>query len=291
MIEPSLDELVPYIDWSPYFMTWELAGKFPQILEDEVVGEAATALWQDTQERLAWLIEDGRLQAKGVVGIWPANRLGTDDIRLYTSPNREIALADLHHLRQQAPKPDDLSPNLCLADYVAPAGFEDYVGGFAVTSGLNLESILEDFPNDDFNQIMIKALADRFAEAFAEYLHQRVRRDFWGYAADESMDKEALIKERYQGIRPAPGYPACPEHSEKETLFRLLNVTGNTGISLTESYAMSPAAAVSGWYFSHPEARYFGVGKIDEDQVRDYATRKNLTLEEAKTRLQPLLSD
>ena len=291
VIEPSLDELVPYIDWSPYFMTWELAGKFPQILEDEVVGEAATALWQDTQERLAWLIEDRRLQAKGVVGIWPANRLGTDDIRLYTSPNREIALADLHHLRQQAPKPDDLSPNLCLADYVAPAGFEDYVGGFAVTSGLNLESILEDFPNDDFNQIMIKALADRFAEAFAEYLHQRVRRDFWGYAADESMDKEALIKERYQGIRPAPGYPACPEHSEKETLFRLLNVTGNTGISLTESYAMSPAAAVSGWYFSHPEARYFGVGKIDEDQVRDYATRKSLTLKEAKTRLQPLLSD
>ena len=291
VIEPSLDELVPYIDWSPYFMTWELAGKFPQILEDEVVGEAATALWQDTQERLAWLIEDRRLQAKGVVGIWPANRLGTDDIRLYTSPNREIALADLHHLRQQAPKPDDLSPNLCLADYVAPAGIEDYVGGFAVTSGLNLESILEDFPNDDFNQIMIKALADRFAEAFAEYLHEKVRQDFWGYAADEEMDKEALIKERYQGIRPAPGYPACPEHSEKETLFRLLNVTGNTGISLTESYAMSPAAAVSGWYFSHPEARYFGVGKIDEDQVRDYATRKNLTLKEAKTRLQPLLSD
>ena len=165
------------------------------------------------------------------------------------------------------------------------------MGGFAVTSGLNLESILEDFPNDDFNQIMIKALADRFAEAFAEYLHEKVRQDFWGYAADEEMDKEALIKERYQGIRPAPGYPACPEHSEKETLFQLLDATRRTGISLTESYAMSPAAAVSGWYFSHPEARYFGVGKIDEDQVRDYATRKNLTLEEAKTRLQPLLSD
>ena len=291
VIEPSLDELVPYIDWSPYFMTWELAGKFPQILEDEVVGEAATALWQDTQERLAWLIEDGRLQAKGVVAFWPANRLGTDDIRLYASESRDTPLADLHHLRQQAPKPDDLSPNLCLADYVAPAGIEDYVGGFAVTSGLNLESILEDFPNDDFNQIMIKALADRFAEAFAEYLHEKVRQDFWGYAADEEMDKEALIKERYQGIRPAPGYPACPEHSEKETLFQLLDATRRTGISLTESYAMSPAAAVSGWYFSHPEARYFGVGKIDEDQVRDYATRKNLTLEEAKTRLQPLLSD
>ena len=291
VIEPSLDELVPYIDWSPYFMTWELAGKFPQILEDEVVGEAATALWQDTQERLAWLIEDGRLQAKGVTGIWPANRLGTDDIRLYASESRDTPLADLHHLRQQAPKPDDLSPNLCLADYVAPAGIEDYVGGFAVTSGLNLESILEDFPNDDFNQIMIKALADRFAEAFAEYLHERVRQDFWGYAADEEMDNEALIKERYQGIRPAPGYPACPEHSEKETLFRLLDATRNTGISLTESFAMSPAAAVSGWYFSHPEARYFGVGKIDEDQLNDYAKRKAIPLEKAQGLLRTSLSD
>ena len=291
VVEPSLADLVPYIDWSPYFMTWELAGKFPQILEDEVVGEAATSLWQDTQERLAWLIEDGRLQAKGVVGIWPANRLETDDIRLYTSESRDTPLADLHHLRQQAPKPDDLSPNLCLADYVAPAGIEDYVGGFAVTSGLNLEAILEDFPNDDFNQIMIKALADRFAEAFAEFLHERVRQELWGYAADEALDKDALIKERYQGIRPAPGYPACPEHSEKETLFHLLDATTNTGISLTESYAMSPAAAVSGWYFSHPEARYFGVGKIDDDQVRDYAARKALPLDQAKGRLQPLLSD
>jgi 5-methyltetrahydrofolate--homocysteine methyltransferase len=237
------------------------------------------------------LIEDGRLQAKGVVGIWPANRLETDDIRLYTSESRDTPLADLHHLRQQAPKPDDLSPNLCLADYVAPAGIEDYVGGFAVTSGLNLEAILEDFPNDDFNQIMIKALADRFAEAFAEFLHERVRQELWGYAADEALDKDALIKERYQGIRPAPGYPACPEHSEKETLFHLLDATTNTGISLTESYAMSPAAAVSGWYFSHPEARYFGVGKIDDDQVRDYAARKALPLDQAKGRLQPLLSD
>jgi 5-methyltetrahydrofolate--homocysteine methyltransferase len=291
VIEPSLDELVPYIDWSPYFMTWELAGKFPQILRDEVVGEAATALWQDTQERLTWLIEDGRLQAKGVVGIWPANRLGADDIRLYTSENRDTTLADLYHLRQQAPKPDDLSPNLCLADYVAPEGIKDYVGGFAVTSGLNLESILEDFPNDDFNQIMIKALADRFAEAFAEFLHEKVRRDFWGYAADEEMDKDALIKERYRGIRPAPGYPACPEHSEKETLFQLLDATNKTGISLTESYAMSPAAAVSGWYFSHPDARYFGVGKIDEDQLIDYAERKAIPLEKARRLLQPSLSD
>ncbi|NCF43379.1 MAG: methionine synthase [Proteobacteria bacterium] len=291
VIQPSLEQLVPYIDWSPYFMTWELAGKFPQILTDEVVGEAATSLWQDTQERLAWLIDDGRLTAKGVVGIWPANRLGKDDIRLYTSEARTDTLADLYHLRQQTPKPDDLSPNLCLADYVAADGISDYVGGFAVTSGINLETILEDFPNDDFNQIMLKALADRFAEAFAEYLHQRVRQEIWGYADDETLDNESLIKERYRGIRPAPGYPACPEHSEKETLFQLLNAQALTGIELTQSYAMSPAAAVSGWYFSHPEARYFGVGKIDDDQVADYRERKGLSDDEARLRLQPLLSE
>lgn len=291
VIEPNLEELVPFIDWSPYFMTWELAGKFPQILEDKVVGEAATALWHDTQERMAWLIADGRLKAKGVTGIWPANKLNDDDIRLYNAEDRESPLADLYHLRQQAPKPNDLSPNLCLSDYVAPKGINDYVGGFAVTSGLNLESVLEDFPNDDFNQIMIKALADRLAEAFAEYLHRKIRREIWGYKADEELNHDGLIKERYQGIRPAPGYPACPEHSEKETLFRLLDASANTGITLTESYAMSPAASVSGWYFSHPEARYFGVGKIDDDQLRDYAARTGSTIETAALRLQPMLSD
>ena len=291
VIEPSLEELLPFIDWSPYFMTWELAGKFPNILEDEVVGEAATALWHDTQERLGWLIADGRLSAKGVLGFWPANRLGNDDIRLYTCEKRSTPLADLCHLRQQAPKPDDLSPNLCLADYVAPEGIADYVGGFAVCCGGNLEEILADFPNDDFNQIMIKALADRFAEAFAEYLHCKVRRHYWGYASSEELDNEALIKERYQGIRPAPGYPACPEHSEKETLFELLDATDLAGIELTESYAMYPAASVSGWYFSHPDARYFGVGKIDEDQLADYAERKGLDLALARQRLQPVLSD
>jgi 5-methyltetrahydrofolate--homocysteine methyltransferase len=184
-----------------------------------------------------------------------------------------------------------LSPNLCLADYVAPEGIADYVGGFAVCCGGNLEEILADFPNDDFNQIMIKALADRFAEAFAEYLHCKVRRHYWGYASSEELDKEALIKERYQGIRPAPGYPACPEHSEKETLFELLDATDLAGIELTESYAMYPAASVSGWYFSHPDARYFGVGKIDEDQLMDYAERKGLDLASARQRLQPVLSD
>ena len=291
VVEPSLGELLPFVDWSPYFMTWELAGKFPNILEDEVVGEAATALWSETQERLQWLIADGRLRAKGVLGIWPANRLGDDDIRLYTCEERSTVLADLCHLRQQAPKPDDLSPNLCLADYVAPQGTADYVGGFAVSCGNNIEDILADFPNDDFNQIMIKALADRFAEAFAEYLHSRVRREFWGYANTEDFDNEALIKERYRGIRPAPGYPACPEHSEKETLFKLLDATNLAGIELTESYAMYPAAAVSGWYFSHPEARYFGVGKIDEDQLSDYATRKGIAIDVARQRLQPVLPD
>ena len=290
VLTPSLEELVPLIDWSPYFMTWELAGKFPNILQDEIVGEAARNLWQDTQERLQWLIDDGRLQTRGIIGIWPANRLNTDDIRLYTTEDRQTPLADLCHLRQQAPKPDDLSPNLCLADYVAPEG-ADYLGGFAVTAGIHMNDVLADFPNDDFNQIMIKALADRFAEAFAEYAHRMVRQEIWGYASDENLDNEQLIKEKYQGIRPAPGYPACPEHSEKETLFDLLDATEKTGITLTESYAMSPAAAVSGWYFSHPEARYFGVGKIDEDQVRDYAKRKGLDEVTVRQRLQPLLSD
>lgn len=290
VVEPQLEDLVPLIDWTPYFMTWELAGKFPNILDDEIVGEAARQLWQDTQERLAWLLEDGRLQAKGVVGLWPANRLGSDDIRLFTDDERTTPLANLYHLRQQAPKPDDLSPNMCLADYIAPAGTADYLGGFAVTAGINLEDILADFANDDFNQIMLKALADRFAEAFAEYLHRQVRQDIWGYAQTEDLDNEQLIKERYQGIRPAPGYPACPEHSEKETLFRLLDATANTAIELTESYAMTPAAAVSGWYFSHPDARYFGVGTIDEDQLRDYAQRKGLDYADAKRLLGPNLA-
>jgi len=291
VLTPKLVDLVPLIDWSPYFMTWELAGKFPNILEDDVVGEAATTLWQDTQERLQWVIDDGRLEARGIVGIWPANRHNSDDIRLYTDEDRRTPLADLYHLRQQAPKPDDLSPNLCLADYLAPEGSADYLGGFAVTAGINLDDVLEDFPNDDFNQIMIKALADRFAEAFAEYAHRAIRREIWGYASDEALDNEQLIKEKYEGIRPAPGYPACPEHSEKETLFTLLDATAKTGITLTENYAMSPAAAVSGWYFSHPEARYFGVGKIDEDQLLDYAQRKGIDENTARQRLQPLLAD
>ena len=217
--------------------------------------------------------------------------MGDDDIRLYTCEERSTTLADLYHLRQQAPKPDDLSPNLCLADYVAPQGIADYIGGFAVSCGNNLEEILADFPNDDFSQIMIKALADRLAEAFAEYLHSRVRREFWGYADAEDFDNDALIKERYRGIRPAPGYPTCPEQSEKETRFELLDATNLAGIELTKSYARYPAAAVSGWCFSHPEARYFGVKKIYEDQLSEYAARKGLNIDIARQRLQPVLPD
>jgi 5-methyltetrahydrofolate--homocysteine methyltransferase len=194
-------------------------------------------------------------------------------------------------LRQQAPKPDDLSPNYCLADFIAPSGKDDYIGGFAVAAGENIDEILADFPDDDYNQIMIKALADRLAEAFAESLHAQIRQTYWGYASSEELGAEDLIKERYQGIRPAPGYPACPEHSEKETLFELLDATQHTDIKLTESYAMTPAAAVSGWYFSHPESRYFGVGKIDEDQLQSYAKRKSLTLDRARQLLTPNLVD
>lgn len=290
-VTPRLSELVPFIDWTPFFMTWELAGKYPKILSDEVVGEAARNLFADAQACLADLIEEGVLQAAGVVGLWPANRCDTDDITLYADETRATTLATLHHLRQQAPKPNDDAPNLCLADYVAPAGKADYLGGFAVTAGINIEQVLAKFHNDDYNQIMVKALADRLAEAFAEYLHHKVRTEYWGYASHEQLDTEDLIKEKYAGIRPAPGYPACPEHSEKEKLFELLDVTHNTGITLTESYAMLPAAAVSGWYFSHPDSRYFGVGKIDQDQVEDYAQRKGITLDAATQLLRPSLAD
>ena len=288
---PALTDLVSYIDWTPFFMTWELAGKYPAILQDDTVGEAARQLFEDAQAMLQWLIDDGRLQARGVYGLWHCNRRGTDDIELYTDESRSSTLALLHHLRQQTPKPDDNAPNLCLADYVAPPGTPDYMGGFAVTAGHNIDAVLADHDGDDYNQIMIKALADRLAEAFAEYLHAQVRTSAWGYAADEALDNDGLIAERYQGIRPAPGYPACPDHSEKSTLFGLLDATARTGIELTDSFAMSPAAAVSGWYFAHPQARYFGVGKIDRDQLTDYAGRKGLAIADAERLLRPNLAD
>ena len=290
-VAPDLSELVPFIDWTPFFMTWELAGKYPKILDDEVVGEAARNLFEDAQQMLDEICADGHIRAEGVYGLWPANRCGHDDIVVFADESRKSALATLHHLRQQSPKPDDSAPNYSLADFIAPAGTADYIGAFTVTAGLGIERALEKYPDDDYAQIMIKALADRLAEAFAEYLHHHVRTDAWGYASSEALDNEALIKERYQGIRPAPGYPACPEHSEKEKLFAMLDATAQCGVELTESFAMMPAAAVSGWYFSHPESRYFGVGKIDQDQVQDYAQRKGLDLERTAALLRPSLPD
>ncbi|MBL6716457.1 MAG: methionine synthase [Pseudomonadales bacterium] len=282
-----LDDLVPYIDWTPFFMTWELAGKFPAILTDEVVGEAATALFADAQAMLERIVTERWVEARAVFGFWPAARKGRDDVQLFTDEERSTTLATLHFLRQQTIKPDG-SANLSLADYVAPEA--DWVGGFAVTAGLGAEPRLAAFEadHDDYQSILFKALMDRLAEALAERLHERVRTTFWGYAPDERLEAEALLAERYRGIRPAPGYPACPDHTEKATLFELLNATAQ-GLSLTESFAMAPAASVSGWYFAHPEARYFGIGKIQRDQVADYAARKGLTLQEAEQWLGPNL--
>ena len=288
-----LSELVPFIDWTPFFISWDLAGKYPKILEDEIVGEAARDLFNDAQVMLDKLIEDGTLQANGVVGIWPANRVGSDDIALYSDNSRSQELARCHHLRQQLQKPGASEQLLSLADYIAPqqSGVNDYLGGFAVTTGLGAEALAQQYEQagDDYSAIMVKALADRLAEAFAEYLHQRVRREIWGYASEEALDNEALIGEKYRGIRPAPGYPACPDHTEKATLFKLLNAPGNCGMALTESFAMTPAASVSGWYFAHPDAKYFNVGKIDRDQLADIAQRKQMVPEECEKWLRPVL--
>ncbi|MBL0937495.1 MAG: methionine synthase [Gemmatimonadaceae bacterium] len=272
-----LEDLAPFIDWTPFFQTWELAGHFPAILDDEVVGEAARTLYADAQTMLHKLVTEGRIEARAAFGFWPANRVG-DDIVLWTDAGVTTPHATLHMLRQQLDKKGDGRPNYCLADFVAPAdsGIVDYVGAFAVTTGHGVEALAAEYraAHDDFNAILVQALADRLAEAFAERLHQRVRKEFWGYAPAESLDNEALIKERYQGIRPAPGYPACPDHTEKGTLFSLLDVPERAGIRLTESYAMTPAAAVSGWYFWRPECRYFGVGTVAPDQREDYDARK-----------------
>jgi 5-methyltetrahydrofolate--homocysteine methyltransferase len=287
-----LADLVPFIDWSPFFHTWELAGSYPKILDDEVVGEQARTLLRDAKAMLATLVEENWLTARAVVGFFPANRLG-DDLILYTDETRSEQLAVLHHLRQQAVKPPG-QPNYALSDFVAPvdSGAADYVGAFAVTAGLGIEKRLDAFAaqHDDYSSILLKALADRLAEAFAECLHQRVRREFWGYAPEEHFSNEQLIAEEYRGIRPAPGYPACPDHTEKSTLFRLLDAAANTGIRLTESYAMYPASSVSGWYFSHPAARYFNVGKLGRDQVEDYARRKGLDLVAVERWLAPNLA-
>ncbi|HEY6530492.1 MAG TPA: methionine synthase [Cellvibrionaceae bacterium] len=273
-----LDQLIDYIDWTPFFLSWELAGKFPDILTDSVVGEAATNLYEDAQECLNKILANKWLQANAVIGFWPATS-NNDDIDLTDTAGTE--LATLHHIRQQQEKNTADNTLFSLADFIAPhdSGKQDYIGGFVVTAGLGVDEIAGEFERkgDDYNAIMIKALADRLAEAFAEHLHQRVRREFWAYAPNESLANDALIKEQYQGIRPAPGYPACPDHTEKQTLFALLNAAENTGVTLTEHFAMFPTAAVSGWYFSHPQAKYFGVGKLAEDQIISLAKRKNIS--------------
>ncbi|WHS58459.1 methionine synthase [Pseudomonas sp. G2-4] len=292
----DLNVLAEYIDWTPFFISWDLAGKYPRILTDEVVGEAATALYADARAMLRKLIDEKLISARAVFGFWPANQVHDDDLEVYGDDGKP--LARLHHLRQQIIKTDG-KPNFSLADFVAPkdSGVTDYVGGFITTAGIGAEEVAKAYQEagDDYNSIMVKALADRLAEACAEWLHQQVRKEHWGYAQDESLDNDALIKEQYTGIRPAPGYPACPDHTEKATLFRLLDPeaselkAGRSGVFLTEHYAMFPAAAVSGWYFAHPQAQYFAVGKIDKDQVQSYTARKGQELSVTERWLSPNL--
>ncbi|MGI4749222.1 MAG: methionine synthase [Janthinobacterium lividum] len=286
-----LEELVPYIDWTPFFHTWELRGSYPKIFNDATVGSEAKKLFDDAQVLLKEIVSNKLLQANAVIGFWPANSVG-DDIELYTDETRTEVLDTIYTLRQQAEKPKG-EPYYALADFIAPktSGVADYWGGFAVTAGLGCDELVAKFEadHDDYNSIMAKALADRLAEAFAEKMHELVRRDYWGYAKDEHLSSEDMIKEKYQGIRPAPGYPACPDHTEKWTLFKLLNAEENTGMYLTESLAMMPASSVSGFYFAHPQSKYFGLGKITKDQVEDYAERKKMPVNEVERWLSPNL--
>jgi 5-methyltetrahydrofolate--homocysteine methyltransferase len=293
----DLAELVPYIDWGPFFQTWDLAGPFPAILEDEVVGEEAKKVYADAQAMLKKLVEGRWLTAHGVMGLYPANTVGDDTIELYRDEARSEVLMDWSPLRMQTVRPvvDGIKrPNRSLADFVAPrpdqGGQPDYIGMFAVTAGLNIEKKEAEFlgHHDDYSAIMLKALADRLAEAFAERMHERVRTDFWGYAADEKLDNVALIKEQYSGIRPAPGYPACPDHTVKRAMFEVLEAH-EVHMHLTESLAMMPAASVSGFYMAHPDAAYFNVGKIASDQVDDWAKRTGLSRLDAERALAPLL--
>ncbi len=299
-----LGELAGYIDWTPFFQSWELAGKYPAILEDPVIGQEAVRLFEDARHMLNKIIDEQWLEARAVIGIFPANRIGSDDVQLFASENRDQPLATLHFLRQQRAKAPG-QPNLCLADFVAPLCpdhpgnpghaphlCDDHLGAFAVTAGIGIEKWVKKFEeqHDDYQAILLKALADRLAEALAERMHERVRKEFWAYAAGENIGNADLIAEKYQGIRPAPGYPACPDHTEKAALWQLLHVEHHTGITLTESYAMLPAASVSGWYFSHPQAKYFGLGDISKDQVEDYAARKGVKVEVAEKWLAPVLN-
>jgi 5-methyltetrahydrofolate--homocysteine methyltransferase len=285
----SLAELAPYIDWTPFFASWDLIGRFPAILDDDIVGEAARNLYTDARAMLDQLVAEKWVKASGVIGFWPANRDG-DDIVLWKTEKRTRELARLHTLRQQMDKPPG-KPNYALADFVAPSG-ADYIGAFAVTAGLGEEDVAIRFrrANDDYSAIMAQALCDRLAEAFAEAMHAKVRRELWGYAVDETLSNDELIAEKYSGIRPAPGYPAQPDHTEKRTIFDLLGARERIGIDLTESLAMTPPSSVSGLYFAHPQAEYFGVGKIDRDQVEDYARRKGWEVREAERWLAPILA-
>jgi 5-methyltetrahydrofolate--homocysteine methyltransferase len=295
----DLNELVPYMDWGPFFQTWDLAGKYPAILKDEIVGQEATRVFADGQAMLKKIIDGRWLQASGVMALYPANSVG-DDIEFYTDESRSEVLTTWYGLRQQTeklavPGPDGrpvMRPSRCLADFVAPkdSGIADYAGMFAVTAGLGVEKKAQEFLAnlDDYSAILFKSLADRLAEAFAECLHQRVRTDLWGYAASEALSNDALIAEQYQGIRPAPGYPACPDHSAKRELFRVLQC-GEVGITLTDSMAMDPAASVSGFYLGHPDSTYFSVGRIGEDQVQDMAARRGMDIAELRRLLGPNL--
>jgi 5-methyltetrahydrofolate--homocysteine methyltransferase len=284
----DIAELRNYIDWTPFFQAWELHGKYPTILDDKIVGAEAKKLFADANVMLDKIIQEKWLTAKAVIGFFKANTINDDDIEIIA----DSKIITLHHLRQQLKKADGL-PNISLADFVAPISSqkEDYIGAFAVTAGIGIEEKIKEFEaqHDDYNSIMIKVLADRLAEAIAERMHERVRKEFWAYDKTEDLSNDELIKEKYNGIRPAPGYPACPDHTEKIALFDILNATENAGITLTESMAMYPTAAVSGWYFSHPDSKYFGIGKLAKDQVEDYANRKNMPLEKTERWLGSIL--
>jgi 5-methyltetrahydrofolate--homocysteine methyltransferase len=289
----NLETLRNYIDWTPFFMTWELNGKYPSVFKEKNVGVEAKKLFDDANNLLDKIILEKLLTANGVVGLFPVNSVGVDDIEIYSDETRQGVKRVLHTLRQQIQKSQS-EPNIALADFIAPkeSGVEDYIGMFAVTTGVGIEKLVAQFEkdHDDYNSIMVKAIADRLAEAFAEHLHELVRKEYWGYAADEKHSNEELIKEKYVGIRPAPGYSSQPDHTEKPIIFSLLDVEKNTGINLTESMAMYPAASVSGLYFSHPEAKYFNVGKIEKDQVLDYHRRKGISVEEIEKWLSPILN-
>jgi len=288
----SLEELSDYIDWTPFFKSWQLHGKYPAILKDKVVGDEAQKLFNDAKSLLRRIIDENWLEARAVVGFFPANQINDDDTIVYSKDNSDEEMLTLSHLRQQNKKAPG-QKNFSLADFVrSKEDGPDFIGAFAVTAGIGIEKYVKQFEddNDDYNAIMLKALADRLAEALAERMHERVRKEFWGYASNESLRNADLIKESYQGIRPAPGYPACPDHTEKSKLFELLDVEKNIGLKLTESFAMYPAAAVSGWYFAHPDSKYFGLGKIAKDQVISFAKRKGMSIDEAEKWLAPTLN-